>query len=245
VNFTGYIDSIATDDENIKINCEDSLFLLKKPVANKQFANPDLNTLLKYVLADWPNMQIACDYSFSYETYTIRNATAYQVIKKIQEETKANIYLKGNTLHVHPQYSELFGEVEYSFQQNIESSDLAYKNANDRIVLITVEGKGNDGKVIKATAGQTGGDTETIKIDGVSSLASLQTMADNRLKQKSYTGYSGSITGWLIPYVDAGYKATITDSEYDYKSGSYYVTEVVTTFSKEGGKRNIKIGLKI
>ncbi|KAF0193377.1 MAG: hypothetical protein FD166_3714, partial [Bacteroidetes bacterium] len=203
--FEGYLDRIATDDGSIRLHCEDALFLLKKQVADKQLVNPDITDILQYILTG-TGFSLKCDYSFKYDKYIIKGETAYQVLKKIQEETKANIYLKGNELHVHPQYTQVFGEAVYSFQDNIESSDLEYKNADDRLFEVTVEGKGKDGKVVRETVGQKGGDSVTIKIDGVSDKATLRNLATEQLKVKSYTGYSGSFTGWLIPYCDAGYK---------------------------------------
>src|SRR5574343_285957 len=211
--FTGYLQSIPTDDGSITLKCEDALFRLRTAVNDKELINPDIKDILSYVL---PNgFSFECDYSFKYDKFVIQSQTAYQVIKKLQEESKANIYLKGNVLHVHGQYSELFGVADYSFQHNIESSDLEYINAEDR------------------------------KIDGVSDTQTLRNLANEQLKVKSYTGYSGSFTGWLIPYCDAGYKATISDSDYEYKSGSYYVTEVTTRLSKDGGVREIKLGRKL
>lgn len=243
--FEGFIESIETNDGSITIKCEDAIYKLRKPVSDKEFTNPDVSVILNYVLAQIGGYTLSCDYQFKYDKFTILSNTAYKVVKQIQEETKANVYLKGNVLHVHPQYKEIFGMAEYSFQQNIESSELEYRNADDRKTEVVVEGKSKDGKVIRETAGQKGGDTITIKIDGVSDPASLKNMAEEQLKVKSYTGYSGSFTGWLIPYCDAGYKVTISDDEYEFKDGTYYVLEVVTNFSKAGGSRQIKIGSKI
>lgn len=241
--FDGYLESIATDDGSIKLNCEDALFTLRTPITDKELINPDISDILKYIV---PNgFTVKCDYSFRYDKYVIQNATAYQVLKKLQEETKANIYLKGDELHVHPQYSEIFGSALYSFQTNIEKSDLEYKNAEDRKVEVTVEGKSKDGKVIRQTVGEKGGDAVTLKIDGVSDPVTLKNLAIEQLKVKCYTGYSGSFTGWLVPWCDAGFAVTIIDTDYDYKSGTYYAIEVITSMSSSGGSRTLKIGRKI
>jgi len=242
--FEGYLDRISTDGGSITLHCEDSLFTLKKAIPDKELKNPDVSDILKYILSG-SNITLECDYSFKYDKYIIKGETAYQVLKKIQEEIKANIYLKGNVLHVHPQYSEVFGESVYSFQENIESSDLEYMKSEDRLFEVTVEGKGKDGKVIRETVGKPAGDSVTIKIDGVSDRATLRNLANEQLKVKSYTGYSGSFTGWLIPFCDAGYKVYLKDQDYEYKSGSYYVLEVVVKFSASGGVRTVKIGKKL
>lgn len=242
--FEGYLDRISTDDGSITLHCEDSLFTLKKTLPDKELISPDIADILQYILIG-SKITVECDYSFKYDKYIIKGETAYQVLKKIQEETKANIYLKGNVLHVHPQYSEIFGDAVYSFQDNIESSDLEYKKSEDRIFEVTVEGKGKDGKVIRETVGKKGGDSVTIKIDGVSDTATLRNLANEQLKVKSYTGYSGSFTGWLIPYCDAGYKVYLTDLDYEYKTGTYYVLEVAVKFGASGGSRIVKIGKKL
>ncbi|MEI6061941.1 MAG: hypothetical protein WCR72_14660 [Bacteroidota bacterium] len=243
--FAGYLEAIATDDGSIKLKCEDGIYNFRKPIQDKEFTNPDVKDLLNYVCSQVGGYTLICDYAFKYDKYIIRNNTGYDILKKLQEESKANIYLKDKVLHIHPQYAEIFGKAVYSYQDNIEKSELEYKIAEDRPFRVVVEGKGKDGKVIRANAGKTGGDSETIKRDGISDLASLTKLAEESAKRKSYTGYSGSFTGWLIPYCDAGFKVSITDADYKIKDGEYYVLAVETKISKSGGERKITVGAKI
>jgi len=243
--FSGYLEAIATDDGSIKLKCEDGIFNFRKKIADKEFTNPDVKDLLNYACSQIGGYTLSCDYTFKYDKFVVRGYTGYDILKKVQEECKANVYMKDTVLHVHPQYSELFGRASYSFQQNIEKSDLEYRIAEDRPFEVTVEGKGTDGKVIRVVAGKKGGNSETIKRDGVSDIASLMLLAEESAKRKSYTGYSGSLTGWLVPYCDAGYKVSLKDDDYEYKNGDYYVLEVVTKISKSGGERTVKIGAKI
>lgn len=241
--FEGYLDRIATENDAITLHCEDALYELRFALTNREFIKPDIGTLLRYLLPK--GFELACSYQFSYDSLVVRNQTAWQLLKQLQEETKANIYLKGKTLHVHPPYSELFGEASYSFQHNIEKSELEYCHADDRKVQVVVEGKSPDGKVLRAVAGQSGGDVVHLRIEGVSHLPSLQKLADEQLKVKSYTGYTGSFTAWLTPYCDAGYKVNLYDDDYQYKSGSYYAVEVITQMSKDGASRKINLGRKL
>jgi hypothetical protein len=246
--FEGYLESVSTDGGSIKLNCEDALFLYRKPLDNIELKNKTVKELISYIhKALGLDFKVSCDYDFTYDKFTISGATGYDVLKKIQEEANPNIYLKDNVLHVHPQYTEIFGTANYDFAKNIdrEGTDLKYLKASERKWLIEVEGKGADGKVIKVEAGITGGDRMSIKIPGVSNKTSLQNKANEVLKQKVYTGYEGSFTGWLIPYCDAGYRITIKDKDYEYKDGAYYVLEVKTEFSKDGGKRIVKPGKKL
>lgn len=99
--FEGFIEAIETNDGSISIKCEDAIYNLRKPVGNIEFTNPDVADVLAYVLKQAGDFALVCDYQFKYDKFTCINTTAYKVVKQIQEETKANIYMKGDVLHVH------------------------------------------------------------------------------------------------------------------------------------------------
>jgi len=242
--FEGYLESIQTDDGSLKLQCEDGLFQYRKSLDNVELKNVTVSDVLNHVNKAIGDFSLSCDYDFKYDKFVINNATGYDVLKKIQEEAKPNIYLKGTVLHVHPQYSEIFGKAAYDFAVNIESEELKYKRADERKVLVTMEYTGKDGKTQKIEFGDTGGE-RVDKNSGTTDINSIMLQAKQEYVSRVYEGYEGTFTGWLIPYCDAGYKASIRDKEYPVKDGTYYVLEVKTVFSKSGGVRTIKIGKKI
>jgi len=242
--FEGYLESIKTDDGSLKLQCEDGLFQYRKSLANVELKNVTVSDVLNHVNKVIGGFTLSCDYYFKYDKFVINNATGYDVLKKIQEEAKPNIYLKGTVLHVHPQYSEIFGKASYDFAVNIESEELKYKRADERKVLVTMEYTGKDGKTKKIEFGDTGGE-RVDKNSGTTDINSIMLQAKQEYVSRVYEGYEGTFTGWLIPYCDAGYKASIRDKDYQVKDGTYYVLEVKTVFSKSGGVRTIKIGKKI
>ncbi len=245
--FEGYVQRIGTDDGSIKLECEDGLWLFRKGVADKVYKNADVKSILKDIAGQCGDFTVECDYAFTYEKFTVHNATGYDVLKKIQEEVKPNIYLKGQTLHVHPQYAEVFGEAKYDFSRNIErgGTSLEYRRKEDRRVLVTVEGEKKNGTKVKVEEGVTGGDRLTLKVPGATDEASLRLVAKRLLEEKCYTGYSGSFCGWLLPYCDTGYKVSLHDPDYEYKDGTYYVTAVEVSYSRSGGKRTITLGKRL
>ena len=204
-----------------------------------------MKKLMGHVNAELGGFSLKCDYDFRYDKFTIYNATGFDVLKKVQQETKANIYLKGKVLHIHPQYSEVGATVIYDFARNIESSELKYKDEKKRKFMCVIEGTDEKGKTIKVQKGTPGGDRFTLKIPGVSDRSTLEKRAEEELKIKAYTGYEGSITGWLIPQVEPTMQVEIRDADYEYKTGKYYVVAVETTFSQQGGKRKVTLGKKI
>ena len=248
IEFQGYCNNIATDDSGVLLECEDALYLMRKDIPNKEYHNITINDLLTAVLREVDqSFTLSCNYDFKYDKFVIYNANAFDVLKKIQEETKANIYFKDNVLHVHPQYQEVFNDtpVVYDFAYNIESSDLKYRTADKRKYLVEVEGIAADGTRITTTVGTPGGDKRSIKIYGVTNLASLKQRGEQEMLTLSYDGFEGSFTGWLVPFCEPAFNVLLRDTQYPHKTGTYYVLTTQTTFSSSGGSRQISIGKKM
>jgi hypothetical protein len=245
--FTGYVQEITTNDSSLKIICEDALFLFRIGVKDEELKPTSVKKIAQRLIDQIDSsFTVNCDFDLNYEKFTIHQATGYDVLKKLQEETKANIYFDTGkkVLHIHPPYVEKGGEVNYSMHHNIESSKLEYKRAIDKKLEVTVESTDLNGKVTKETVGTTGGDKITLKV-GNMSKADVKRVAEAALKKNNFDGYEGTFDGWLIPFVEPTYSALIKDADYDYKTGRYYVVSVKTSFSETGAKRTIGPGIKL
>jgi hypothetical protein len=214
-------------------------------VPNIQFKSAGVKAIAQY-LVDKTNtaLTVNCTIGIVYDKFVINAATAYDVLKKLQEETKSNIYIRNGVLNIHPPYIEPHNKVRYSFQRNIESSSLKYKLASDKNIQIVVEATGADGKKREVTAGTTGGDKITIKGGGLSEQ-SMKELADAEFRRQVYDGYDGDITTWLIPSVEPGDSVELVDEDFNYKTGWYYCKSVTTTFNSSGGVRKIQPGIKV
>lgn len=243
--FSGYLQRIGTDNGSITLECEDDLFKFRVPVPDEVLKNVSLDTLLKKVVDGvGGGYEIDCDYTWSYEKFVIHTATGYDVLKKVQEECGADIYLQGNVLHIHPPATKMGEEVYYDFSMNVESCDLTYRRAEDRKVRVVVKALLPDGKVKEYEVGATGGDRVEIR-SASSDDASMKQRGETEVKRLSFDGYDGTITTWMIPYCEPGYVAELRDPDYDYKDGRYYVRAVTTEFSRDGGKRTIELGIRL
>lgn len=245
--FLGYVREITTNDSSLQIVCEDALFLFRNGVKDKQFKDTNVRELAHYIISQIDgDYKIDCDYNVPYDKFTIYQATGFDVLAKIQEETQADISfdMKTMTLHIHPAYTRKSGEADYSMQHNIESSSLEYKSADDRKVEVTIESVGLDGKTISYTTGNAGGEKITRKVGRIGADA-VKIMAHNEYKTRMQPGYEGSFDAWLVPYCEPNYTVAIDDSDYPYKNGLYYVETVSTSFSESGGKRTITPSLKL
>jgi hypothetical protein len=245
--FVGFVQDVVNNDSSLKIMCEDALFLFRKGVKNvelKPTSIPKIGQLLIDQIDS--SYKLVCDYTISYEKFVIHQATAYDVLKKLAEETKANIYFntERKELHIHPPYVEKSGEVIYSMQKNVENSSLEYKKAIDRKVEVTVEKTNLSGKIESHTTGTTGGEKITLKVGSVAT-ADLKKIADAELIRRSADMYEGTIDTWAIPFVQPTYSAKIKDEDYPEKDGKYYVVAVTTSISESGFKRTVKPGIKV
>lgn len=244
--FSGYLLDMGIDRGNMTLRCEDGLFLFRKPLADVELKSVSLKQLFEYAVRETgAGLETVCSYDFKYDKYVVSGMTGYSLLKKLQEETKANVYVKEQALHIHPAYEEIFGEVEYDFSMNIEKDNLVYKKAAERVCEVEVEGIGKDGSRVKVKTGTAGGDRQSIKVYGVTDAGALKKRGEEEMKRLSCDGYEGDLTGWLLPYCEAGYAAKVIDEEYPEKNGTYYVTAVTTEFSRNGGSRKVQLGKKL
>lgn len=243
--FKGYLKSIKTDDGSVTLECEDAMYLFRKTsVKSREYKQISVKQLLRDIALQVGNFKVDCDFEFTYEKYVTHNATALDVLKKIQDETKANVYVEDSTLHVHPKYSTSSGNVvRYDFSVNVESSNLKYRRKDQRDYQVEVESICPNGERIKVTLG-SGSEKRSIKVYGITDKQSLKTRAEEQLKLIVYDGYEGDFTGWLIPYCQPTDSVSIIDSDAPERNGMYYVVGCDVEFSSSGGKRSITIGYK-
>lgn len=243
--FRGWLQRISTDGGNIKLYCEDDLFTFRKELPNEAFKKVSLSELLQKVIKGvGKDYRIACSYTWTYAKFVIQDATGYDVLKKVQEECGADIYLKDGVLHVHPPGEVVGKERLYDFTLNIEDADLTYRRAEDKKVRVVVKAIMPDGKVKEIETGSTGGEKVEVKCHA-SDTASMKARGEAEVRRRSFDGYDGSITTWLIPECVPGDTATIRDEDYPYKDGTYFVRSVTTDFSSAGGVRKVELGFRL
>ena len=243
--FEGWVQRIGTDNGAITLQCEDDLYLFRKALKDQQLLNVSLKSLLELVVEGvGGGFDIDCSYSWKYEKFVINSATGYDVLRKIQEESGADIYIQDKTLHVHAPGEKVGSTIYYDFAQNVQDCDLTYRRTEDRRVRVVVKALLPDGKVKEKEYGTTGGDKVTVKCAS-SDDESMKLRGESEHKRLTFDGYDGNIVTWLVPYIKPGDTAELHDRDYQYKDGSYYVKGVETEFSAGGGKRTVELGYRL
>lgn len=253
--FNGYLKAIYPDNPMV-LECEDSVYLFRKDITSKILKNASVKTILQYVLDDInPKLsepfkfKLVSDLSgdsYKWDSFAIHNATAYQVLDKLRQESGLMIYARGNELHYHLAYTEKRGTAIYDFSVNIESTnDLKHVKAQDAKVKVIVVGRTSKGSKVEGEAGESGGESYKLQRPTISDKSTLENIAKEEVKKVTYDGYRGDIIGWLVPYCSTGYSAIIRDPEYTARQGSYYVVGTKVEFSQNGGVRTIALGAKL
>lgn len=245
LEFDGWLQRISTDGGNIKLHCEDDLFLFRKELPNEVLKNVTVEELLKKVINGCGiALALDCTYSWTYQKFVINNATGFDVLKKVQEECGADIYVSDDKLHVHPPGAVIGEDRYYCMQLNVEDEDLTYRKLAERRILVKVKALMPNGYVKERDFGSSGGSVIEVQC-ATSDEASMKARGELEVKRRTFDGYEGSITGWLIPMCKPADSVTIKDKDYPYKDGTYFVTSVTTEFGKEGGSRKIDLGFRL
>ena len=71
----------------------------------------------------------------------------------------------------------------------------------------------------------------------------LKRAAENEYNLWNYSGFEGSLTGWLVPRVRAGWSVRLRDKEMP--EGVYFVTGVEIEFGQSGAKRKVTLGRRL
>lgn len=245
--FQGFVTSI-TNDNTIIINCEDSMYLTRKEVVSKRYSKIDATDIIKDIVSQLDGIELVLGDGveiLKYDSFTVSDATALEVLKKIQEETNLHIFMKGNKLHVYLQYTYKSGDVVFDFAKNVEKSALTYIYEADKQVLVEVVGMDRENKKTTVKVGEEGGDKITIHRYNVSDPKALKKIGEEELIKWRYNGYEGTIDTWLIPFCTYGASAKIIDPDFPNQEGIYYVKSSTVSFSSSGGVRKLGLGLKL
>ncbi len=189
-------------------------------------------------------ISIQCDYDFTYDKFVVFKQTALDAVKKVQSETKANIWFENKVLHIHPVYSEKSDAKPIIFDTriNVQKNDLKWIDKSNKKVKVEVVFIKPDGTKEKGEFGDEGGEKITKHVSG-SNSSELKSLAENEYNLWNYSGFEGNFTSWLIPVVHSG--DTVLLRDVNQPEGKYYVTGVEVEFGQNGGKRKISLGRRL
>lgn len=257
--FYGYVTRTAPRQPFV-IECEDATWLLRQVTINKSWGPADFPSLagvISYVIGEvnaaFPDNGLGLQDDLPevrFQQFRITNMNAAAVITKLQKEYGLTAYfIPGqayHTLYIGLAYIRNSGTVVYDLYGNVVQSDLTYRRESDARLQVKVIGITRDNKRVESDPqGADGGDQRTLYRYDVTDKAALNQMAKEEAKKLVYDGFEGSLTGFLMPYVEHGMTAIVKDEDYPEREGRYHVDRVISTFGPQGGRNQVTLGVKL
>lgn len=261
--FKGYVKRIA-DTTPVKIECEDEWYPMRRErVVPKTYGSCKAKDVLQYAMQGFnvkaPDTNIPGG-------YRIDAVSKFAVVESLRTSLGLYVHpdfaakkltlefaykMKGFTQHAY-----VFGtrktDVLHSLNAqglscNVKKNGLVFEQ-NERLLNITAISKEKNGKDIKVQIGSKDKDASKITLHfyNLGSESELRKRANEELKRRAYSGYTGSITGFGTPQTQAGDSLKIIDAENSEREGVYLIEEVKVNYSTgKGFERVNKISYKI
>lgn len=257
--FIGYITNLGLN-KPMEIECEDSMYLLKKNALNKAFSykSVSLKDLLKDIMPSNINYNTNFDVVNLGELRIGKNETTATVLEYLRKKHNVYSYFIGETMEVF-----IGGEFKvqnridhiFKFETNIIDNDLKYQKEGDlkkRIKAIAIWNGTENGKqkTIKRTAWFPSefaeGSVKTIHYKGQFTESELRKKAEEDYNKFDYEGYTGSFTTFGAPFVKATDGVELqSDALPERNAGRYLVKKVTRTFGVNGYRQKIELGNRI
>ena len=247
--FTGYVKRVNFTTP-VEIECEGQSWLLRnRKNIVKYWEKTTLKEVLALVVKDTGIKLHPAIPDLPLRKLKLDNASGTQVIEYLKELLKGTLTacFFDDMLYVGLAYMDIAKTtVKYRLGYNtIEAGDLKFRRADETEVNIKFQYRADNGQQATIETGKKGGIVRKETISAVTDQKHLQEIAEAKLKQESFDGYEGSITTFLVPFCQPGYRAEVDDKRYPERGGNYFVTSVETTYGQGGARRKIEIGIQL
>lgn len=242
-----------------EIECEDSVWYMKRTPLRKSWSIADKATLKEVVtyLVSEVNSKHKTSLKVSGDIPTVNFTEGFVIesgnnaataLESIRENFGLASYFKGTELFTGLSYQKTYGTAKHSLAWNVIESDLAYRKEEDTQIRIKPIGIKKDNTKVETSTivGDEDGELRTVHYYNVTTESELLKLAKNDLEKYKFEGFEGDFTTFLYPYAEPLMITELQDPRYDEaRSGSYIIDSVTTTFGVSGARRVVKPGIKV
>ncbi len=216
------------------------------------------NLLLKAVdqLERGYKIKIRCTVDFKLTNVQIPGCSGFEVITNIIKYTDGCLtcfFIEPDVLWCGFVYSlvsrgrDMFksGMVDYKLGYNvINDNDLKERSVENDPVEVTYSSKLASGEKCSGVSDTRNGIARTYNriLNQVKDATALKELAIEKAEKLNYSGYEGSIVGFLEPYAAPGATASIADVRYPERNGKYLIESTEVRFGVNGARRIVEIG---
>lgn len=234
--FTGFVARVSPG-RPVVVECEDEMWQHKRQPINKSWESITVEDLIKELV---PGQQYNVQ-EVVLSNFIIKQATVAKALRKVKEEYGLDIYYRKGVLYAGIPYGEPdVPEATYHFQKNAIDSDLTYQRAEDVSLKIKAISIKKDNTKLEVEVGDPDGEVHTLHFYNLEKQE-LIAVAESKIKDMTYTGFTGSFMGFGIPQPQFGGVCHLFDDRYN-RSGSYFIEKVKTEYGTGGFHRKVTIG---
>lgn len=245
--FKGFVRYIKPNTPTIEIQCEDSVYKIRKKRVNKNFRNTTLKEVLTFI-TEGTGVELTGDIpDVNFDKFLLKNINGAKALQKLKDEYGLFVFLddEGKLYAGLRQLKNIGERVKINLFKNIVKHNLKYVSADDVEIYVKVIGIKKDNTKVEVFVGEQEGEQRTLHIYNISSKSQLKEIGKARLSELKYTGYRGTITTFLVPYATRGMTAAVVDKNYPDREGNYFISKVTTTFGTSGARRIIELDTKV
>ncbi|NNV54524.1 hypothetical protein [Limnovirga soli] len=241
--FIGYIKDIKPGVP-VKIECEDSMLLLKTDVVTKSYRSATLKQVLTDIL---PTDMKFVGADIVLGPYRFTNVSAAKVLEDLRQRFGIYSYFRlitDNGITSSVLYSGLaywtdhVSQAVFEFGYDIiNPEDLVYKREEDILLKVKAVGIMPDNTRIEVEVGDSNGEERSVNYYNVDK-ATLKLRAEQDLARFKYTGYRGSITTLGEPSIQKGDRVQLIGNKY-YPDGNYLVKKITKQIGVTRGIKQI------
>lgn len=243
LRFQGFVSNVKLNRALLQISCEGYSYQLKNKDFKKSYKNPSLKQILKELIVGTDIVLSDDIQDTTFEGPVTFPNRGYDVLEYFKEKCLLTVYFSFNKLYVGLRYVPTRGNAKFKVDWNIINADTLIYNAPLASNQVVITGMKRDGGRLKAIAGK--GAIIKKRIAAIVGEKLMQQIAHDLAKSSKPGLYSGEFTCFLVPYVEPFYSATIEDEDYADRTGDYYVTSVEGSFSPQGGRQRVGIGIQL
>lgn len=239
--FLGYVANVGAETP-VEIRCEDEFYPLKRKTIIKSWSAISLKAMLGEIA---PGFTIDCG-EMNLGKFEIDNASAYEVLRRLQQDYGLYTRLSGNVLTVGFTW-DWKSNIRHTYhaQGDVKKSNLEWRRAED--VKLNIKVVYYDGKHKKTLRiGDSENGSSTINASRVaSSEADAKSIGRSILDKSRFDGFTGSITGFCEPRTHAGDSLELKSPLLKDKEGTYLIEKVIVTYNQDGISRENTLAKKL
>lgn len=232
----------------LELECEGYSYQLRRKMINKSFGKTTVKEVLEYLIAGTDiKLSSKMPASIDFEAVTFKNYTAVQVLEFLKEKYLLTVFFEFDTLYVGWKATYTGSTVKLRLNWNVIKDDqLLFATYTGSVVHIELENRAKNGTRQKKKAANITrpGDVKKVKTL-ISNEADKQLAANDMQLSENKKGYSGTLTGFLKPFVRPGQTAQIIDKKYTERNGNYFIESVEGSFNTSGGRQKTGIGFTV